>query len=62
MSAASVKIFCVRAGHLHLALDDEFEHSAWGVDLGLAGTSTVAVPLYTLTDRRAFGSSGDVWE
>ena len=37
-------------------------HLAWGADLGLAGISTVAVLLYTLTDRQAVGSPGGAWE
>ena len=30
--------------------------------MGLADTSTVAVPLYTLTDPQAVGSTGNGWE
>ena len=39
-----------------------FAHLAWGADLGLPGTSTGAVPLYTLTDRQAWEGPAGVWE
>ena len=56
MSAANIKAFHERPERLRHAFEDEFAILVWGADLGSAGTSTVAVPLYTLTDRQA--SSG----
>lgn len=62
MSAANAKIFCARLERLGHAFGDVFAHLAWGADLELARTSTIAVPPYTLTDRRTAGTSRDVWE
>ena len=45
ISAANMKAFHVRPRHLRDAFEDEFAHLAWGADLGLADTSTVAAPL-----------------
>ena len=59
VSAAYIKAFYLRPEHLRHAFEDEFAHLAWGADLGLADTSTVAVPLYMLTDRQAVGSTGN---
>ena len=62
VSAANIKTFHLRPERLRHAFEDEFAHLAWGADLGLADTSTVAVPLYTLTDRQAIESTGSGWE
>ena len=43
---------------LRLPFEDEFAHVVWSADLGSADTSVVAVPLYTVVDRRAVHSSG----
>ena len=61
VAAASMKIFHERPERLRHDFEVDFAHLAWGADLGLAGISTVAVPLYTLTDRQAVGSPGDAW-
>lgn len=52
VAASDIKPFHVRPPHLRHTFEDEFAHTIWSVDLGLADTSVVAVPLYTLTDRR----------
>ena len=62
VSAANIKTFHVRPEHLRHAFEDQFAHLAWGTGLGLADTSTVAVPLYTLTGRRAIEGTGAGWE
>ena len=59
VSAAHIKAFYLRPEHVRRAFEDEFAHLAWGSDLRLADTSTEAVPLYTLTDRQAVGSTGN---
>ena len=64
--AADVKPFHVRPEDLRLSFEDEFSHLIWSADLGLADTSVVAVPLYTLMARRVGkgrGGSGTwAWE
>lgn len=55
VSAASIKIVHDRPGHLRHKVEDKFAHLAWSANLGLADTSTVAVLLYILTDRKDFG-------
>ena len=62
VSAAYIKAFYLRPEHLRHAFENEFAHLAWGADLELEDTSTVAVPLYTLTDLQAVGSTGNGWE
>ena len=61
-SAANIKAFHERPEHMRHDFEDEFGHLAWGEDLGLGSTSTVAVPLYTLTDRKAVGDPGGAWD
>ena len=58
VSAANIKVFHERPEHMRHEFEDEFAHLAWGADLGLGITSTVAVSLYTLTDRKAVGDPG----
>ena len=41
---------------------DEYAHSTWGPDLGLADDSTVASPLYTLVDRQSVERANGTWE
>ena len=52
VAAADIKPCHVRPDELRLAFKDEYAHLAWSADLGLADTSVVAVPLYTLVERR----------
>ena len=59
VSAANVKKFHVRPTHLRHPFPDEYSQFVWGVDLGLAITSTP--PLYTLTDRKVVLGSGSSW-
>eukprot|EP00752_Nemacystus_decipiens_P009968 g8890.t1 len=64
--AADVKPFHQRPDCLQLDFEDAFNHLVWSADLGLADTSFVAVPLYTLIGRRVgTGTGGSVtwaWE
>ena len=46
-----IKILHVRPERLRHAFEDEFAHFIWGADSGLVEISTVAAPLYILTDR-----------
>ena len=62
VSAANIKVFHERPEHMRHDFEDEFAHLARGVDLGLGSTSTVAVPLYTRTDRNAVGEPGGAWD
>ena len=62
MLAANIKVFHERPERLRHDSEEEFAHIAWGADLGLAGTSTVAVSLYTLTDRHAVEGPAGAWE
>ena len=62
VSAANIKIFHERPEHMRHDFENEFVHLAWGADLGLGGTSTVAVPLNTLTDGKAVGDPGGAWD
>ena len=62
VSAANIKVFHERPEHMGPDFEDEFAHLAWGVDLGLGSTSTVAVPLYTRADRNAVGEPGGAWD
>ena len=62
MSAANIKTFHERPERLSHAFEDGFADLVWGADLGLAGASTVAVPLYTLTDRQALSCPRGAWE
>ena len=62
VSAATLKVFHERPEHMGHDFEDEFPHLAWGADLGLGRTSTVVVPLYTLTDRKADGDPGGAWD
>eukprot|EP00752_Nemacystus_decipiens_P004057 g3715.t1 len=57
VAAADVKPYHRRPDHLRLPFEDEFSHLVWSADLGLADTSIVAVPLYTLVDRRVVHSA-----
>ena len=57
VSAANIKLFHVQPEHVRHSSEDEFEHLAWVADLGLAGTLTAVVPLYTLTERQVVGST-----
>ena len=60
--AANIKVFLKRPEHMRPDFEDEFAHLAWGANLGLGSTSTVAEPLYTLTDRNAVGGPGGAWD
>lgn len=62
VSAAPITVCQVRPQRLRHAFEDEFAHSAWGVDVWLTDTSTLAVLLYTLVNRQAIKSSGNVWK
>lgn len=66
MAAGDIKPFRVRPQHLRLPFEDEYAHLVWSADLGLADTSVVAVPLYTLTNRRvahgAVNTEAWTWE
>ena len=62
VSAANRKIFHKRPGRLRHDVEDVFAHLAGGVYLGLAGTSTVAVLLYTLTNWQAVAGPERAWE
>ena len=62
VSAANIKIFHERPAHMSHNFEDEFAHLAWGADFRLGGISTVAVPLYTLTDGKAVGDPGGAWD
>lgn len=59
---ANVKIFHERLEHLGYDIEENFAHLNWGADLGLVGPSTVAVPLYPLTDRKAVGDPKAMWK
>ncbi|CAB1098497.1 unnamed protein product [Ectocarpus sp. CCAP 1310/34] len=50
--APDLKPWHVQPHDLRLPYEDEFAHLGWSADLGLADTSVVAVPLYTVLDRR----------
>ena len=61
VSAADIKPFHERPVELRHEFEDEFAHLAWGPDIGLAEVSTVAAPLYTLTDRKVSWVTEDTW-
>ena len=58
VAAPDLKSYHPRPLDLRLPFEDEFAHVVWSADLGSADTSVVAVPLYTVVDRRAVHSSG----
>ena len=62
VAAANVKVFHERPEHLRHDVEDEFAHLGWGADVGLGSTSTMAVPLCTLTDRKALRDSERGWD
>ncbi|CAB1102956.1 unnamed protein product [Ectocarpus sp. CCAP 1310/34] len=66
VTATDVKPYHPRDDHLRLPFEDEYAHLVWSADLGLADTSVVAVPLYTLVDRRVAHGAGNTaawtWE
>ncbi|CAB1096262.1 unnamed protein product [Ectocarpus sp. CCAP 1310/34] len=53
VAAPDFKPYHGRPQDLRLSFEDEFAYVMWSADLGLADISVVAVPLYTLVDRRA---------
>ena len=62
--ASDIKPFYSRPLHLRHPFEDEFSHFVWAPDLGLAEDSTVASPLYTLTNRRVargVGGASAAW-
>ena len=64
VAASDIKPFHVRPEHLRHSFEDEFAHVIWSVDLGLADTSVVAVPLYTSIEKRVVkgrGESNTAW-
>ena len=62
VSAAHIKALYLGPEHLRHAFEDEFAHLGWGADLRLKDISTVAMPLYTLTDRQAVRSTEKGWD
>lgn len=60
-SAADLKPFHERPAELRHDFEDDFAHLASGLDVGLTKKSTVAAPLYTLIDRKAWWVKADTW-
>ena len=60
-AASHIKPFYVRPSWLRHDFGDEYAHFAWDADLGLAASSTMAAPLYTLVDRQASAREGGAW-
>ena len=61
VAAPDLKPYHPRPDHLRLPFEDEFAHLVWSADLGLTEASVVAVPLYTLTERRVAHGEGTTW-
>ena len=49
--ASHIKPYHLRLPPLRHDFSDEYAHFAWDPDLGLAGASALASPIYTLVDR-----------
>lgn len=66
VAVPDLKPYRKRPQDLRFPFEDEFAHLVWSADLGLVDASIVAVPLYTLVDRRVVHGTGSTpawtWE
>ena len=61
-TASRIKPYHLRPPPLRHDFVDEYAHFAWSLDLGLAATSTLALPIYTLVDHCLIQLRNGSWE